>query len=55
VRFVEAGLLSIVVIVPYQRSSRLSEIRFGKSLLRVHTHSDLVVALRRGGGTGRGG
>ena len=53
-RFVEVGLLSIV-LVPFQRSSRLAEIRFRKSLLRVHTHSDLVVALRRGGGRGRGG
>jgi len=54
-RFVEVGMLSIVVLITYQRSRSVAEIGFRKSLLTVHTHSDLVVAQRRGGGGGGGG
>jgi hypothetical protein len=47
-------MLSIVVLIPYQRSGNPAEIRFRKSLLRVDLFADLVVALRKSGGGGDG-
>ena len=52
--FVEVGMFSIFVLITYQRNRSVAEIRFRKSLLTVHTHSDLVVAQRRGGRGGGG-
>jgi hypothetical protein len=49
-QFIDVGMLSIVVLIPYQRSRTLAEIGFRKSLLRVDFYAGMVVALMRSGG-----